>query len=182
MDMLQERIALLGRSLALLAAWAIVAGALSIALDLGNIADGEAVAIVRAALGVLGIAAGLMVWTLRRAGIDGWQALMAWSVLQIPYIAWSADGNAFRQVLDMLLGFTSSTTAMALPWLVTFTRATLGRIDSGPTGAGGGAFRAVAEADQHLGVPGVLRYGFRSRRRSGHSIGRFYLGQSFGDQ
>lgn len=109
MDMLQERIALLGRSLALLAAWAIVAGALSIALDLGNIADGEAVAIVRAALGVLGIAAGLMVWTLRRAGIDGWQALMTWSVLQIPYIAWSADGNAFRQVLDVLLGFTSST-------------------------------------------------------------------------
>lgn len=110
MDVLQERIALLGRSLALLAAWAIVAGALSIALDLGNIAEGEAVAIVRAALGVLGIAAGLMVWTLRRAGIDGWQALMAWSVLQIPFIAWSVDGNAFRQVIDFMVGFSSSTT------------------------------------------------------------------------
>jgi hypothetical protein len=110
MDALRERMELLGRSLALLAAWAIVAGALSIALDLGNIAEGEAVAIVRAALGVLGIAAGLMIWTLRRAGIDGWQALMAWSVLQIPFIAWSVDGNAFRQVIDFMLGFSSSTT------------------------------------------------------------------------
>jgi hypothetical protein len=110
MDALRERMELLGRSLALLAAWAIVAGALSIALDLGNIAEGEAVAIVRAALGVLGIAAGLMVWMLRRAGIDGWQALMAWSVLQLPFIAWSVDGNAFRQVIDFMVGFSSSTT------------------------------------------------------------------------
>jgi hypothetical protein len=110
MDVLQERIALLGRSLALLATWAVVAGALSIALDLGNVAEGESVAIVRVALGVLGIAAGLMIWTLRRAGIDGWQALMAWSVLQIPFIAWSVDGNAFRQVIDFMLGFSSSTT------------------------------------------------------------------------
>ena len=110
MEALRERMELLGRSLSLLATWAIVAGALSIALDLGNIAEGEAPAIVRAALGVLGIAAGLLTWTLRRAGIDGWQALMAWSALQVPFVAWSVDGNAFRQVVDMLLGFSASTT------------------------------------------------------------------------
>ncbi len=110
MDALQERIELLGRSLALLATWAIVGGALSIALNLGNIADGQAPAMIRAALGVVGIAAGLLTWTLRRAGIDGWQALLVWSVLQLPFVAWSVDGNAFRQVIDFLLGFSSSTT------------------------------------------------------------------------
>jgi hypothetical protein len=110
MNALRERMELLGRSLALLATWAIVGGALSIALDLENIADGEAPAIVRAALGLVGIAAGLLTWTLRRTGVDGWQALMAWSVLQVPFVAWSVDGNAFRQVVDVLLGFTSSTT------------------------------------------------------------------------
>lgn len=110
MDTVRERVELLGRSLALLATWAIVGGALSIALDLGNIAEGQAPAMIRAALGVVGIAAGLLTWTLRRAGIDGWQALLAWSVLQVPFVAWSVDGNAFRQVIDFLLGFTASTT------------------------------------------------------------------------
>jgi hypothetical protein len=110
MDALQERIDLLGRSLALLATWAIIAGALSIALDLGNIAEGEAPAMIRAAIGAVGIAAGLLTWTLRRAGVDGWQALLVWSLLQLPFVAWSTDGNAFRQVIDFLLGFTSSTT------------------------------------------------------------------------
>jgi hypothetical protein len=110
MDALQERMELLGRSLALLAAWAIVGGALSIALALGDLASGEVVAICRTALGVVGIGAGLLVWTLRRAGIDGWQALMLWSVAQLPFIAWSTDGNATRQVVEMLLGFSSSTT------------------------------------------------------------------------
>jgi hypothetical protein len=110
MDALQERMELLGRSLALLATWAVVAGGLSIALDLGNIAEGEVPAIIRAAIGVVGIAAGLLTWTLRRAGVDGWQALLAWSVLQLPFVAWTTDGNAFRQVIDFLLGFSSSTT------------------------------------------------------------------------
>jgi hypothetical protein len=109
-EAVRERVDVLGRSLALLATWAIVGGALSIALDLGNIAEGQAPAMVRAALGVVGIAAGLMTWTLRRAGIDGWQALMAWSALQVPFVAWSVDGNAFRQVIDVLLGFSASTT------------------------------------------------------------------------
>ncbi len=113
MNTLQERINLLGRSLALLAAWAIVGGALSIALNLADLADGEVVAICRAALGVVGIAAGLLVWTLRRlrrAGLDGWQALMAWTAAQVPFIAWSAEGNPTTQVLDILLGISSSTT------------------------------------------------------------------------
>ncbi len=110
MDAVRERVELLGRSLALLATWAIVGGAMSIALDLGNVAEGQAVAMIRAGIGVVGIAAGLLIWTLRRAGLDGWQALLVWSLAQLPFVAWSVDGNAFRQVIDMLLGFSASTT------------------------------------------------------------------------
>ena len=110
MDALQERVRMIGTSLSLLATWAVVAGALSIAIDLGSVAEGEVPAMIRAAIGVVGITAGLLTWTLRRAGIDGWQALLAWSVLQLPFVAWSTDGNAFRQVIDFLLGFSASTT------------------------------------------------------------------------
>jgi uncharacterized membrane protein len=110
MDALQERMELLGRSLALLATWAIVGGAVSVALALGDLADGEVVAICRTVLGVIGVAAGLLVWTLRRAGIDGWQAVMLWTAAQVPFIAWSTEGNATRQVIEMLLGFSASTT------------------------------------------------------------------------
>jgi hypothetical protein len=110
MEAPQHRIELLGRSLSLLATYAIVAGAASILMDLGGIADGETVALIRGALGLVGIATGTLVWTLRRMGIDGWQALAAWSVAQVPFVAWSLDGNALRQVWDLLLGFSSETT------------------------------------------------------------------------
>lgn len=110
MDLLRERVELLGRSLAVLATYALVMGAISVVVALGGIADGETVAITRAALGLVGVAAGVLVWTLRRAGIDGWQLLMVWAVAQVPFVAWSVDGNALRQVWDVLLGFSSETT------------------------------------------------------------------------
>ncbi len=110
MDRLQERIDLLGRSLALLASYALIVGAISIIQNIGGLADGEVPAAIRLALGVVGVAAGLLVWTLRRVGIDGWQALMAWSVAQVPFVAWSVDGNALRQLWDVLLGISSETT------------------------------------------------------------------------
>lgn len=107
MDRLQARAELLGRSLALLASYALIVGAISVVRNVGGAVDGEAASMVRLVLGVVGVAAGVLVWTLRRVGIDGWQLLMAWSVAQVPFIAWSTDGNAFRQLWDMLLGMTS---------------------------------------------------------------------------
>ena len=41
-------------------------------------------------------------------GIDGWQALMVWTAAQVPFIAWSVDGNPTTQVVDILLGFSST--------------------------------------------------------------------------
>ena len=110
MDQLQARIETLGRSLALLGTYALVVGALSVVTNVTGIVDGEVVAICQAVLGIIGVAAGLLVWTLRRVGIDGWQALIVWSVAQLPIIAWSADGNPTTQMFEFLLGFTSSTT------------------------------------------------------------------------
>ena len=110
LDRLQERIELLGRSLALLGTYAIVVGALSIVTNLSGIADGEVVAVGQAALGVVGVAAGLLVWTLRRVGIDGWQALMVWCVAQLPIIAWSTEGSPTTQMWEILLGVSTSTT------------------------------------------------------------------------
>jgi hypothetical protein len=110
MERVQERIDLLGRSLALLATYALVVGAISVVRNLGGIADGEAPATIRLVLGVVGVAAGVLVWTLRRVGIDGWQALMVWSVAQVLFIAWSVEGNALRQLWDVLLGVSSETT------------------------------------------------------------------------
>lgn len=107
MEALGDRVALLGRALALLAAYAVVMGAASVILALDGIGDGETVALTRAALGVLGVAAGLLAWTRHPAG---WPLLAAWCAAQVPFIAWSVEGNALRQVIDMLLGVSSSTT------------------------------------------------------------------------
>lgn len=110
MDRLQERIELLGRSLALLGTYAIVVGALSIVTNLSGIVDGEVVAVGQAALGAVGVAAGLLVWMLRRVGIDGWQALMVWCVAQLPIIAWSVEGSPTTQMWEILLGVSTSVT------------------------------------------------------------------------
>ncbi len=76
-------------------------------------ANGETVAIIRVVLGIFGVAAGTLVWTRGRVGIDGWQALMAWSTAQVPFIPWSVQDNATRQVWDVLLGISSETTSTA---------------------------------------------------------------------
>ena len=110
MDQLQARIDLLGRSLALLATYALVIGGLSLITNLPDAAGGEDPALGRAILGTWGVAAGLLVWTLRNVGIDGWRTLMIWSVAQVLIIAWSSDGSPTVQMFDFLLGVTSSMT------------------------------------------------------------------------
>jgi hypothetical protein len=110
MERLQHRVDTLGMSLALLSTYTLVVGTISVVANTSGMADGKTVAIIRIVLGIIGIAAGTLVWTRGRVGIDGWQALMAWSTAQVPFIAWSAEDNATRQVWDVLLGFSSETT------------------------------------------------------------------------
>ncbi len=110
MDDLRKRAETLGRGLALLAAYAVVIGALSIAMNLGGAIEGEVPAIARAVLGVRGLGAGVLLWTGRRVGISGWQAVMIWAVVQIPLIAWNTEGSPLVQVLEFPLSGTSQTT------------------------------------------------------------------------
>jgi len=110
MEALQARVAVLGRSIALLAAYAVVAGALSIVINAADAIDGETQAICRVILGVWGVAAGLMLWSGRRFVINGWQAVMVWSVIQIFYVAWDTNGSLTTQLFDIPLSFTSKTT------------------------------------------------------------------------
>ena len=110
METLMSRVESLRRGLALISGYAIVAGVLSIVLSVSAMADGEAYGFTRAAIGLVGIAAGLLVLSGKEIGIDGWRALVLWSALQVPIYADTKDGNLFRQLFDLPAAFTSSTT------------------------------------------------------------------------
>ncbi len=110
METLKSRVETLGRGLSLVAGYALVAGFLSIVLSISAMADGEAYGFTRAAIGIVGIAAGLLVLSGKDLGIDGWQALVLWAALQTPVYADEKGGNYFRQVFDVPAAASSSTT------------------------------------------------------------------------
>lgn len=110
MQALMSRVEQLRRGLALVAAYAVVAGGLSIGLALSALADGESYGVARAAIGVVGIGAGLLTLSGRTLGLglDGWRALVLWAALQTPVVAGTEGGNLFRQLVDAPIGTTSS--------------------------------------------------------------------------
>jgi hypothetical protein len=109
MEGLGTRAETLGKSLALLAAYAGVVGALSVVTNLGGVIEGEVPAICRVALGLFGVVAGAMLWTGTRIGVDGWRAVMIWAVIQIPLYAWNADGSPFVQMIEVPMAMSSET-------------------------------------------------------------------------
>lgn len=108
MDRFQDRAAVLGRSLTVLTAYAVIVGGLSLVINLGAAFDGVSPAIGRAVIGVVGLAAGTLLWTGRRVGIDGWHAVMLWSLLQIPFYAWNTEGSPTVQLLEFPLSASST--------------------------------------------------------------------------
>jgi hypothetical protein len=109
-ETLMSRVETLRRGLALVSGYAVVAGVLSIVLSISAMADGEAYGFTRAAIGLVGIAAGLLVLSGRDLGIDGWQALVLWAALQVPVYADTEGGNLFRQLFDLPAAFSTKTT------------------------------------------------------------------------
>lgn len=95
------------RHIVYVAGYAAIIGAISIVMAVLGIADGETPAIGRALLGLLGVAGAYLLWTRPKIG---WMALLAWAVLQIPYIAWNTDGSPLAQALYFPLSASSSTT------------------------------------------------------------------------
>jgi hypothetical protein len=63
-------------------------------------------AIGRVALGLLGVAAGVVFWL---QPPRGWVLYMAWALIQIPVYAWRPEGSPTTQVLSFPLSATSST-------------------------------------------------------------------------
>lgn len=105
-----KRIDDMGRSAARLGAWAVVASAMSIALNAADALDGEGWAISRVVLGLFGLVAAALFWSGRNYGRDGLYAIMVWAALQVPYHASEPDGNVTKQLFDAFLGATSQTT------------------------------------------------------------------------
>ena len=110
MQALQQRWQVLGPWLGLLAIYAVVVGALSVVLNVDDALAGEVPGICRVVLGVWGLIGGILIWTGRRVGIDGWQMVLVWSILQIPVIAWNTEGSPTTQLIEFPLSITEQTT------------------------------------------------------------------------
>ncbi|HEV2527150.1 MAG TPA: hypothetical protein VGT61_01700 [Thermomicrobiales bacterium] len=107
---LGDRVGQLPRTLALATGWALVAGIGSIGLAVPAMVDGEIFGYTRAAIGVLGLLAAALVISGRWVGLDGRQALMLWTLAQLPIYADTEGGNLFRQLFEIPLVMTSQTT------------------------------------------------------------------------
>jgi hypothetical protein len=107
---IQARSASWSRLAIVFSTYALVVGAASFALYLPDALDGETPAVVRAALGVLGFSAGVVLWTRPTREVLGWRLALLWALAQIPVIAWSEYGSATLQLIEIPLSFTERTT------------------------------------------------------------------------
>lgn len=106
----QERAASWSRLGIVFAAYALVVGAVSLALYLPDALGGEVSAAIRAILGLLGLAAGVVLWTQPAREVLGWRLALLWALAQIPVIAWDEYGSATLQLLEVPLSVTERTT------------------------------------------------------------------------
>jgi hypothetical protein len=92
------------------AAFALVIGGLSVAVNAADAIDGSVPALGRAALGLFGFAAGVVLWMRKDLEVVGWRMALLWAVLQIPVIAWDQDGSVTTQIVRFPLMTSSETT------------------------------------------------------------------------
>lgn len=108
MESVKEQFATRRRALIVLVIYAVVVGGVTFLVNAGAAAGGEAQAMSRAIIGLVGIAGGIFAWTLRSGPVSGWHILMAWALVQIPVVAWSPAGSPTLQIIALPLGMTSS--------------------------------------------------------------------------
>ena len=106
---LNERKSAWSTKAAVAAGYALAIGGLSIALNAADAVDGSVPALGRAALGLVGLAAGVVLWTRKDQEVLGWRLALIWALLQVPVIAWDADGSVTTQVLRFPLMASSET-------------------------------------------------------------------------
>jgi hypothetical protein len=86
---MQERIGQLGRNLTMFVAAAVIIGVAGVVMGIGPAMDGEWSGIAGVIVGLLGIAAGAMIWTGKGAGtaLDGMNLGMLWALGHLPYLS-----------------------------------------------------------------------------------------------
>jgi hypothetical protein len=92
------------------AAYALAIGGLSIAVNAADALDGSAPALGRAALGMVGLAAGVVLWLRKDLEVVGWRLALIWALIQIPIVAWDQDGSVTTQIVRFPLMASSETT------------------------------------------------------------------------
>ena len=107
---LQRRLYLMGKGLFALGIWMLIASIWAVVTNISAVLDGEPWGITRVVIGLIGIAATGYLFSGHNHGRTGWLATMTWSVLQLPYFSGIDQENYTRQLIDGLLGASSSTT------------------------------------------------------------------------
>lgn len=107
---IDQRTYMMGKGLIALGLWATVAGLWAIGSNLGDGLSGESWAITRIVLGIIGVAGAVLLFSGINSGKTGWQVIVLWAVLQLPYFATMPGHNVTKQLFDGLLGVSNQTT------------------------------------------------------------------------
>lgn len=110
LDRLNERTAAWSTRAKLAAGYALAIGGLSVAINAADAIDGSVPALGRAALGLFGFVAGVLLWARRDLEAIGWRLALLWALLQIPVFAWDVDGSVTTQVIRFPLMASSEST------------------------------------------------------------------------
>ncbi|MGC4108499.1 MAG: hypothetical protein QM753_19420 [Thermomicrobiales bacterium] len=88
--------------------WALVAGLASIEMNLSAAPDGELYGYTRIGLGIISVLGALAILSGPERYTPGMTLLLAWSLLQLPFVSSHVDGNLTKQLVDGLLGVSQS--------------------------------------------------------------------------
>lgn len=80
-------------------------GAMSAVGSVGGAANGEVAVIGQGLVGLVGVAAAILMIVRPR---QGWLLAMAWALIQIPFYAWTPDGSLTAQVIQLPITMTQS--------------------------------------------------------------------------
>lgn len=109
LNRLSERGAAWSRAAMLAAAYPLVVGGASVAVNATDAIDGSLPALGRAVLGLIGVAAGIVLWTRKDQEVFGWRLALVWALIQIPIVAWDKDGSITTQLIRFPLMASSET-------------------------------------------------------------------------
>lgn len=107
---ISERIGHMGKELIALVAVTAVLSLGAIFTSFGTVSDGEAYGYTRMALGLVGLVGAVLIVVGNDYGKMGLYVVLAWAGVQSLYFADVPDGNYTRQLFDMFMGASSSTT------------------------------------------------------------------------